>query len=199
MGILINCLIISGGSEQSTKCQEISLISTRDGRKGSWNELTAQSSTFKLIQARDRLCQGKHIHTCVHTHMHHQPRTSTSSSQCQTPVRGAPRDMEVYPSSSFCYRSPVHCQSRSWLTRVRQLARVPYPAPGQSETTYCCISGPVCYKDLKNWDFIFRSWCFFSIPATPSFQDLLDKRLKLLSQAMVLPVLCRYQSPRTLC
>lgn len=153
---------------------------------------------FQTDPSKGSAVPGKtHTHMCAHTHA---PSAKDFHIQLSVPDTSE-RSPWRYGGVSFqqlllSLSCPLPVQV---MAHQSQLARVPYPAPGQSETTYCCISGPVCYKDLRNWDFIFRSWCFFSSPATPSFQDLLDKRLKLLSQAMVLPVLCRYQSPRTLC
>lgn len=102
----------------------------------------------------------KNVHTRVHSHMHHQPRAFTSSCEHQTPMRAAHSNIAVYLSSSFCYRSPIRCWSMAELTRVRQFAL--YSALGQSKTMHCCLSGTLRCKDLRNWDFPFRSWCFFS-------------------------------------
>lgn len=66
MKMLTKCFIVSEGSEQNTQCQEISLC-PGGGRKGTWNELTPQSSISKVAQAKDRLCQEKHTHTCALT------------------------------------------------------------------------------------------------------------------------------------
>lgn len=139
------------------------------------NKLAAPSSTIKQVQARDRLCHGKH--TRAHMFVHYPPRTSTSSCQFQTTVRAAPRDMEVSLSSSFCYHCPVHCQAMSWLTSVRH--RTQHPA----KVRPCTVVSQLPYV-TKIWGTeisLSGLGVFFSNPATHIFQDLLDTRLTALS------------------
>lgn len=158
MKMLAKCFIVSEGSEQNTQCQEISLC-PGGGRTETWNELTPQSSISKVAQAGDRLCQEKRTHTCALTHA---PSTEGFHIQlwASDTNESSPQQYRSISFQQFLLSSPIRCWSMAELTRVRQFAL--YSALGQSETMHCCLSGTLRCKDLRNWDFPFRSWCFFS-------------------------------------
>lgn len=129
------------------------LISTKDDRKGSWNKLTAQSSTSKLVKLKQGIsCVRENTRVCTHM--------CTISQGLPHPTVSAQHQQEESLEISFYYQSPVYWQSMSWFPSVRHLARVLYSAKAR----WCVVVSQVPYV-TKVWGtrISFSTLCVFSL------------------------------------
>lgn len=58
-----------------------------------------------------------------------------------------------------------------WLGSLESAALCCTQVLAQVRLWYSCLSGPLCYKDLRNWNFAF--YCWYSLPSLPEFSTSL--------------------------
>ena len=163
---LTKCFIISEGSEQSTQCQDISLC-PGGGRKGTHNKLTPQSSISKMVQARDRLCQEKHTHTCARTDapsiegFHIQ--LSASDANESSPHRYHSISFQQFPLLVSC---PLLVHGTAHQSQAVCVVLSSWP-----KWDYVLLSlRPFMLRKFEEQGFRLLLFVFLLSPATPSFQ-----------------------------